>query len=157
MTWTATTDWSVGQLVTHTNMNTFVSTNLDVANRVSLSLFSSGTGNTTGFIAARFRFPWAFTIEDMWLGANTASTDGPIILDVFKSTDDQVTSTSTKFSTLFTSSSKFPTLTSGKRDGGPFVPDVVSVGAGDVLLASYVDKGSDAAEGISLIISLSGA
>ncbi len=151
MAFSTTLNWTTGQTVTAAQMDAQVSANMDVANQqvVVFGLVGSLTSGTKG---TRFVAPYPLTVNDINGSVGTASTTGSVIFDMLKTSAGGSTAT-----TLFTSSSKFVTLTSGVKDGTASVPDVTAISSGDILTLRVVDDGSAAVADASVILSVSGA
>ncbi len=151
MAFTAPRSWPPGFLAGASDMNTYVSANMDVANQQELR-FTVTTVNT-GVAAARWIAPYPVKVNGAHVGAGSASTSGSIVFDILKTPAAGSTAV-----TLFTSSSEFPTLVADSNDTTSFTaPDVTAVSSGDVLTVKIVSKGSTAVADVSLILSLSGA
>jgi hypothetical protein len=143
--------------MTASDMNTYVSANMDVANLQHLEFTATGT-ISSGFAAARFRVPYPLTVNSALLSVETASTSGSVILDVYRSTAENLTSTSTLFDSMFSTAAGI-TLTSGKSwTTAAVVPSITSLSSGDVLLVKATTAtGSTAVSDVKLILSVSGA
>ncbi len=152
MAYTATRTWKAGSSSIKADWNALISANMDVANQQELRF--TVTVLNTGLAAARWIAPYAVKVNGAHVGAGTASTTGSIVFDILKIPAGGSTAV-----TLFTSSSEFPTLTSGSNDTTSFnAPDVTAVSSGDVLTVNCVAAGStNATADVSLVISLSGA
>ena len=151
MAFSTTITWTSGATVTASQMNAQVSANMDVANRQSFG-FSFVGALPSGTKALRFVAPHPFNVVDINGTVGVASTTGAVIFDMLKTSAGGSTAT-----TLFTSSSKFVTLTSGVKDGTASVPDVTAVSSGDILTARVVDDGSAAVTDAMVILSVTGA
>ena len=158
MTYTATKNWKAGSSMISTDFDTYISANMDVANQQNLVFTATGAiANATTVPAtalARWIAPYPVNVDGVWVTAGAASTTGSLILDVLRTTNSTAAAV-----TLFTNSSKLPTLTSGKTETtAGTVPDVTAVSAGHVLtVALTTSSGSTAVSDVSLIISMSGA
>ena len=151
MAFTATKNWKAGSSMVSTDFDTYVSANMDVANQQHLEF--TVTTLATGAATARWIAPYPVTVLGAHIGAGTASTTGSVVLDLLKTSGGGSTAT-----TLYTSSSELPTLSSGKTETTSITaPDVTAVAAGDILTVSAVSAGSTATADVSLIVSLSGA
>ena len=151
MAFTATKNWKAGSSMVSTDFDTYISANMDVANQQQLR-FTVTTLNT-GVAAPRWIAPYPVTVNGAHIGAGTASTTGSIVMDLLKTSGGGSTAT-----TLFTSSSELPTLSSGKTETTSITaPDVTAVASGDILTVSCVAAGSVSAADVSFIVSLSGA
>jgi len=151
MAYSTTLNWTTGQTVTAAQMNAQVSVNMDVANQNNIQFAMVGS-LTSGTKALRYISPYAQTVVNINGSVGVASTTGAVIFDMLKTSAGGTTAT-----TLFTSSSKFVTLTSGVKDGTASVPDVTSISSGDILTVKVVDDGSAAVSDATVIVSLSGA
>ena len=151
MAFSTTIDWTSGSVVTAAQMNAQVRDNMDVANRQFIP-FSFVGALTSGTKALRYVAPFPFNVVDINATLGVASTTGSVIFDMLKTSAGGSTAT-----TLFTSSSKFVTLTSGVQDGTASVPDVTAVSSGDILTSRVVDDGSAAVADALIIISVTGA
>jgi len=151
MAFTATKTFKAGSSVTSTEFDTYISANMDVANKQQLKF--TVTSLNTGVAAARWIAPYPVTVLGAHIGAGTASTTGSVVLDILRTTNSTAAAV-----TLFTSSSELPTLTSGKTETTSITaPDVTAVSVGHVLTISAVSRGSAATADVSMIISVSGA
>jgi len=146
-----TLNWTTGQTVTAAQMDAQVSANMDVANQLNVTFGLLGS-LTSGVKATRFIAPYAMTAVNVNGSVGVASTTGSVIFDMLKTSAGGSTAT-----TLFTSSSKFVTLTSGVKDGTASVPDVTSISSGDIITVRVVDDGSAAVSDATVILSASGA
>ena len=151
MSFSTTLVWTTGQTVTSVQMNAQVSANMDVANK-GFHTWSLVGSLTSGAKPIRFVAPYALTAVDANASVGTASTSGSVIFDLLKTPAGGSTAV-----TLFTSSSKFVTVTSGNFEGTASVPDVTGVSLGDIITLRVVDDGSAAASDGTIILSFSGA
>ncbi len=157
MAFSTTLVYTTGQTMTRAIYQAQISDNMDVANKFNIQ-FSLVGSLTSGVKPIRWIAPFACTVVDTNAALGTASTigssSGGAIFDILKTP-----ATGSTAVTLFTSSSKFITLTSGIQGGTTTVsvPDVTAISSGDVLTIKVVDDGSTAAADATVIVSLTGA